>query len=90
MKRFLAGLFFYFSLLAGYAQIVTPLESYPVFSANRRYQTARLSAEGDTLELPFFDDFANQPTGPVNLLYWQSGGGALVNNEFSISPPRRE
>ncbi|MDQ4139343.1 MAG: T9SS type A sorting domain-containing protein [Bacteroidota bacterium] len=87
MKRFLAGLFFYFSLLAGHAQFVTPLESYPSPQVNSRYQASRLAAEGDTLELPFFDDFANQPSGLVNLLYWENSGGALVNNEFGVRPP---
>ena len=87
MKRFLAGLFFYFSLLAGHAQFVTPLESYPVPPATNRYQAARLNAVGDTLELPFFDDFANQVSGQANPLYWQAGGGAFVNNQFGVRPP---
>ena len=86
MKRFLAYVFFYLSLLfTGQAQILTPLESYP--KSTNSYQRSRLSAVGDTLDLPFFDDFANQPNGPANRLYWQRGGGAFINNQFGLNPP---
>ncbi|CAA9240725.1 MAG: FIG00621000: hypothetical protein [uncultured Adhaeribacter sp.] len=86
MKRFLAYVFFYLSLLVtGQAQFLAPLESYPLSASP--YHRSRLSAVGDTLNLPFFDDFANQPAGPASRLYWQRGGGALVNNQFGLNPP---
>lgn len=87
MKHLLAGLFFYFGLLSGYAQYITPLETYPTPVKANPYNHARLSAVGDTLELPFFDDFANQINGEANQLYWQAGGGAFINNQFGMKPP---
>ncbi len=86
MKRFLAYLFFNLSFfIAGQAQILTPLESYP--NSSNIYQRSRLSAVGDTLNLPFFDDFANQLNGAPNRSYWQRGGGAFINNQFGLNPP---
>ncbi|RDC63755.1 T9SS type A sorting domain-containing protein [Adhaeribacter pallidiroseus] len=87
MKYLLAGLFFCFSFLSGYAQFITPLESYPVPTPAKRLQAARISAVGDTLNLPFFDDFSSQFNGEANLLNWQVGGGAFINNQFGIHPP---
>ena len=87
IKHFLVGLLFCFSFLTGYAQFITPLDSYPNPQPSENRFPARLSAVGDTLELPFFDDFTRQPIGPANRLNWQPGGGALVNNQFGINPP---
>ncbi|QNF35487.1 hypothetical protein HUW51_23285 [Adhaeribacter swui] len=78
MKHLLAALFFCFSFISGYAQFITPLESYPKPVTSGRNQLARISTVGDTLDLPFFDDFSGQFNGAPNTLHWQPGGGPML------------
>jgi hypothetical protein len=90
MGKFLTGIVCFLTLLAvnGFAQILSPLESYPYYhsgpDSGRRH--LRTHAEGDTLQLPFFEDFAAY-TGNPSARNWQSGGGVYVNNQFGIDPP---
>lgn len=46
----------------------------------------RMQAEGDTLQLPFFEDFAAY-TGQPHQDNWLPGGGVYVNNQFGLQPP---
>ena len=74
--------------LESWGQVLTPLESYPVqYSTNNNgLRNARTSAIGDTLTLPFFDDFAAY-IGQPNPQLWLSGGGVYINNQFGVNPP---
>ncbi|MDB5264031.1 MAG: C-terminal target protein [Adhaeribacter sp.] len=89
MSKYLIGLVCSLGfVLNGWSQVLTPLDSYPVqstgpTSANRH---ARTTAEGDTLTLPFFDDFAAY-TGAPSSKYWKNGGGVYVNNQFGVNSP---
>lgn len=40
----------------------------------------------DTLELPFFDDFADYSGNP-DAQKWEQKGGVLINKRFSVRPP---
>lgn len=77
------GLFFFFhfsffnTLQA--QEVLLPLQSGP------RAPQARKAA-GDTLRLPFFDDFASAATFPSSSL-WQGHGGATVGNGAGLLPP---
>src|SRR5688572_29139263 len=90
MGKFLTGIVCFLTLLAvnGFAQILSPLESYPYYhsgpDSGRRH--LRTHAEGDTLQLPFFEDFAAY-TGNPSARNWQSGGGVYVSNQFGVDPP---
>jgi hypothetical protein len=70
------------------AQVLSPLEFYPPYKniSNSSNRNARTTAEGDTLQLPFFDDFAAY-TGKPSANYWQPEGGVYINNQFGINPP---
>jgi hypothetical protein len=89
MGKFLTGIICFLTLLAvnGYAQILSPLESYPFYhSGLDSGRHLRTQAAGDTLQLPFFDDFAAY-TGQPSTQNWQRGGGVYVNNQFGLNPP---
>ncbi|KAA5548742.1 T9SS type A sorting domain-containing protein [Adhaeribacter rhizoryzae] len=89
MPKFLIGLFCSLGfVLNSWGQVITPLESYPVTQSAKTSLTrhARTNAEGDTVSLPFFDDFAAY-TGVPSAGYWQKGGGVHVNNQFGVNPP---
>src|SRR5687767_11533085 len=89
MSKFLIGLVCSLSLVInGWAQVLTPLDSYPLQQTSKHSATrnARTTAEGDTLVLPFFDDFAGY-TGTPSANYWQSGGGVYVNSQFGVNQP---
>ena len=74
--------------LESWGQILTPLESYPIQSSsnNTALRHARTTATGDTLMLPFFDDFAAY-TGQPSPQFWFKGGGVYINNQFGVNPP---
>jgi len=74
--------------LNSFGQVLTPLESYPILHANNNaaLRHARTTAAGDTLTLPFFDDFAAYTGQPSNQ-FWVKGGGVYVNNQFGVNPP---
>jgi hypothetical protein len=90
MVKFLTGIICFLTLISvnGLAQILSPLESYPFYQAgpDRGRRQLRTQAEGDTLQLPFFEDFAAY-TGQPSQVYWQQGGGVYVNNQFGLHPP---
>src|SRR5215217_3006858 len=89
MGKFLTGIICFLTLLAvdGFAQTLSPLESYPLLhsgpAAGRQLRTQAL---GDTLTLPFFEDFAAY-TGAASIQNWQRGGGVYVNNQYGLNPP---
>ena len=89
MPKFILGLFCSLGfVLNGWGQVITPLESYPVKQSAKASVTrnARTHADGDTLTLPFFEDFASY-TGVPSTSYWQKGGGVYINNQFGVNPP---
>ena len=90
MVKFLTGIICFLTLISvnGLAQILSPLESYPLYQAgtDRGGRQLRTQAEGDTLQLPFFEDFAAY-TGRPSAAYWQQGGGVYVNNQFGLLAP---
>ena len=70
-----------------WGQVLTPLESYPVLPANNNsLRHARVAAAGDTLTLPFFDDFAAY-TGQPSPQFWIESGGVYINDQFGVAPP---
>ena len=89
MGKILTGICCFLTLMAfdGLAQKITPLESYPLVQASAGTgRQLRTLAEGDTLKLPFFDDFAAY-TGAPSPKNWLPGGGAYINNQFGLHPP---
>jgi len=89
MPKYLLGLFCSLGLvLNSFGQILTPLDSYILqhTASDSGKRNARTHAVGDTLALPFFEDFAGY-TGQPDARYWQSGGGVYVNNQFGVNPP---
>ncbi len=51
------------------------------------YKTVKNQAKGgDTLNLPFIDDFSSYTGSPTND-YWLAGGGGYVNNSYAVFPP---
>lgn len=76
--------------LNGQAQTVAPLGADPArASASVARPTPRAGQRGTQITLPLFDDFAPQGEGLPNQLYWEPGGGTLVNNRFAVAPPSR-
>ncbi|OON67186.1 T9SS type A sorting domain-containing protein [Hymenobacter sp. CRA2] len=51
--------------------------------------TAAGAARTAALGLPFFEDFAGQREGSPNAARWETNGGVLVNERFSLGPPSR-
>jgi len=89
MYKFLTGFICLLIIyLPGFGQVLTPLESYPisVSGAKPALRHARTTAVGDTLTLPFFDDFAAY-TGLPNSGFWLTSGGVYINNQFGVNPP---
>lgn len=90
MGRILTGIFCLLILAAasGFAQVLSPLESYPLVHSgpDKGRRLLRTHGEGDTLQLPFFDDFAAS-TGAPGAGNWQAGGGVYVNDQFGVNPP---
>lgn len=89
MVKFLTGIFCFLTLISvnGLAQVLSPLESYPFYhSGPGAGRHLRTQAEGDTLKLPFFEDFAAY-TGVPTAANWVPGGGVYVNNQFGLDPP---
>ncbi|WP_205503406.1 T9SS type A sorting domain-containing protein [Rufibacter psychrotolerans] len=74
-----------------HAQVLTPLQSLPaqttgVAAARKPAAEPAPLASGDTLSLPFFDDFAQAEGNPA-LTRWHSRGGVMVSNRFAANPP---
>ncbi|MGV3504160.1 MAG: T9SS type A sorting domain-containing protein [Adhaeribacter sp.] len=89
MGKVLTGIccFLTFIAFSGLAQTLTPLESYPLVQVSPHHgKLLRTLAEGDTLKLPFFDDFAAY-TGAPSPTNWLPGGGVYINNQFGLKPP---
>lgn len=70
------------------AQNVKPLSADPA-RAVPTAKGAHSVARGTGVNLPFFDDFAQQPEGTPNAEHWEVRGGTLVNNRFPVAPPSR-
>ncbi|WP_207431305.1 T9SS type A sorting domain-containing protein [Sabulibacter ruber] len=74
------------------AQVLTPLNSLPaqpgatITSGKPTTKTPLPLASGDTLSLPFFDDFA-KTDGTPDAARWHSRGGVNVSNRFAANPP---
>ncbi|KAA3438726.1 T9SS type A sorting domain-containing protein [Rufibacter hautae] len=74
------------------AQVLTPLTSLPRLGADfgktalKPGNTPQPLASGDTLALPFFDDFAKGEGAPDPAL-WTSRGGVSVTNRYAANPP---
>lgn len=89
MKIFFLGIFFVlFSSVLSYGQrVVKPIE-YNLEQAQHFQKNAhlRLAATGDTLKLPFFDDFSQSTISP-DLQKWMPGGGTYINNQYPVNPP---
>jgi Secretion system C-terminal sorting domain len=90
MGKILTGIICFLTLVAvhGFAQVVSPLESYPISHSgpDSGRRLLRTHGEGDTLQLPFFEDFAAY-TGQPSERSWQKGGGVYVNDQFGVNPP---
>lgn len=84
LKAPLSAFFIIFSLYAN-AQVKIPLENDPLRDV-RRYDNARIEANGDTVEIPFFDDFSQSAIFPDPGL-WEPYGGTYINNRYAINPP---
>jgi hypothetical protein len=76
-----------------HAQVLTPLNQLPAHVAGvgqttgkRTGTTPQPLAPGDTLSLPFFDDFA-QGEGAPDVTRWLTRGGVAVTNRFAANPP---
>jgi hypothetical protein len=89
MSKYLIGLLCSLGLVFNaWSQVLSPLDSYPLQQTGKTSATrnARTTADGDTIALPFFDDFAGY-TGAPGPKYWQRGGGVYINNQFGVNPP---
>jgi hypothetical protein len=75
--------------LAAQAQLITPLGADPSRAQSTASLTPPVAGRGTKVVLPLFDDFAPQGEGLPNPLYWEPGGGTLVNNRFPVAPPSR-
>ncbi|QIL77519.1 T9SS type A sorting domain-containing protein [Hymenobacter sp. HDW8] len=73
--------------LAGHSQVVTPLTVDK--SRQSVIRTPPVARRGTAVTLPLFDDFAPQGEGLPKPLFWEPGGGTLVNNRFPVAPPSR-
>ncbi|GGK71893.1 T9SS type A sorting domain-containing protein [Rufibacter glacialis] len=77
---------------AARAQVLTPLNSLPVQAISVQAKTGvpgatpQPLAAGDTLGLPFFDDFAKGEGGP-DPARWRTRGGVAVTNRLAANPP---
>ena len=76
--------FILFSLNAGYAQL--DVRSIGFNSDAIEKTLLKKRSEGDTILLPFWDDFSFSDHTPSNAL-WSSFNGILINNTLSNSPP---
>ncbi|WP_026463816.1 T9SS type A sorting domain-containing protein [Adhaeribacter aquaticus] len=88
LKYLLAYIFLLIFYSVSPAQVLSPLDSYPIRQSKKETtkRNAKTMAIGDTLSLPFFEDFAGYTGTPSNS-HWQKGGGVYVNNQFGINPP---
>ncbi|WP_181308189.1 T9SS type A sorting domain-containing protein [Rufibacter sp. XAAS-G3-1] len=76
-----------------HAQVLTPLNQLPAHVAGTGQTagkpigaTPQPLAPGDTLSLPFFDDFA-QSEGAPDATRWLTRGGVSVTNRLAANPP---
>ncbi len=72
------------------AQMGRPLTADPGRAPQARPAQAAAMQRTTALSLPFFDDFANDATGPQpNPTLWETAGGAYRNDRFALRPPSR-
>ncbi len=70
----------------GYAQLVTyPISTKPDNSKLQLFSYQESQA-GDTISLPFLDDFSS-PSRQLNLAWWQASSKVWVNNSMGLNPP---
>jgi len=87
IKKIKLGLFFLFLLsVQVFAQTTLQRVAVPHPQSNLSSSKARTLATGDTLKLPFFDDFTLTYGNP-NPTYWLRNGGVFVNDQFAVNPP---
>ncbi len=82
--RFLP-LLFLFSFQLSAQIIIVPLGG----DQNRQQAPAasmRIAADGDTLSLPFLDEFSTYTGNPQSGL-WEASGGVFVNEDLGVNPP---
>ena len=76
-------IFFYLFTTLAFAQLeISPIGP----NQQSKYQNARVAAV-DTVQIPFFDDFASSKNGILNPRLWKSEGGTYVSNTMTIDHP---
>lgn len=86
MKKLLTVSLLFFNIIHCYSQgpIVTPLQSNAAL-ANFKPKKDLKRAAGDTLKLPFFDDFSYSSLYPDPKLWLDNK--VYINSHFPVSPP---
>jgi len=85
-KLCILGALFLFQchLVCAQLRLVPIEEGNQVYSGSRVVGTAQA---GDTLNLPFFDDFSTAKTARPETAYWMSGSGVYINNSLTTNHP---
>ena|GEM_PF-815195 len=85
-RTFFLILFLLFSCIYSDAQVfLTGINSNPVIKEFQKKEQIQKRAVGDTLSLPFFEDFSYQGPYPSEVLWLDSS--VFVNRTFSVDPP---
>ena len=62
----------------------------PIVDGGNAHPSARtfeMTKVGDTLNLPFFDDFSTAQTASPESSYWMAGSGVYINNTLTTNHP---
>src|SRR5436190_13461554 len=88
MKAILSIIIFYLSASHIYGQVsIQPLEYNPEQAESHRNNSRfKTLATGDTINLPFFDDFTSSSINP-DTSRWVQNGGTYINHNYAINPP---